>query len=234
MPATVGLRAATAVLTMPTLVIEGMPYLLEGLLVTVELAVAMLALGFVVGLVVALMQVYGRPGLPLLAKIFERIFRAVPAVVLLFLFYYGIANFYDLSSFAAAVLALGLRTASYQSQIFRGAIQSIPSGQMAAARAIGLTKSRSVVFVILPQALRQAVGPWTNEALSELKDTSLAYTIGVVELMRHASYIVSANYGHTLEIFITAALLYLIVSLLMSAALNALRRKLAVPGFEQS
>lgn len=215
------------------LVLQSMPYLLEGLLVTVQLAIAMLAVGFVVGLIVALMQVYGWRGLPLLATIFERIFRAVPAVVLLFLFYYGISNFYDLSSFAAAVLALGLRTASYQSQIFRGGIQSIPSGQMEAARAVGLTKTKAIFFVILPQAFRQAVGPWANEALSELKDTSLAYTIGVVELMRHASYIVSASYGHTLEIFIAAALLYLIVSLLMSAALNALRRKLAVPGFEQ-
>lgn len=215
------------------LAINSMPYLLEGLLVTIELAVAMLAVGFVVGLVVALMQVYGWRGLPLLATLFERVFRAVPAVVLLFLFYYGISNFYDLSSFAAAVLALGLRTASYQSQIFRGGIQSIPSGQMEAARAVGLPKVQAIFFVILPQAFRQAVGPWTNEALSELKDTSLAYTIGVVELMRHASYIVSASYGHTLEIFITAAFLYLIVSLLMSAALSALRHKLAVPGFEQ-
>jgi polar amino acid transport system permease protein len=219
---------------MGQLVINNLPYLLEGLAITVELAACMLALGLVVGLGLALMQVYGRFGLALLATLFERLFRAVPAVVLLFLFYYGISNFYNIASFPAAVLALGLRTASYQSQIFRGAIQSIPSGQMMAARAIGLSQPASIFTIIVPQALRQAIGPWTNEALSELKDTSLAYTIGVVELMRHASYIVSANYGHTLAIFIAAALLYLVVSLLMSAALNAFRRKLAVPGFEKT
>jgi len=213
-------------------VINNLPYLFEGLGVTIGLAVALLTLGLFAGLGLALAQVYGRPGLPLLATLIERLFRAIPAVVLLFLFYYGIAGFYNISSFTAAVLALGLRSAAYQSQIFRGAIQSIPTGQMTAARAIGLSRASAVRAIILPQALRQATGPWTNEALSELKDTSLAYTIGVVELMRQASYIVSANYGHTLLVFSSAAFAYLVISLGMSAALNALNRKLAVPGFE--
>lgn len=219
---------------MAQLILNSLPYLLEGLGITVVLAICMLALGIVVGLGLALMQVYGRFGMPLLATLFERLFRAIPAVVLLFLFYYGISAFYNIPSFPAAVLALGLRTASYQSQIFRGAIQSVPSGQMTAARAVGLSQSASIFSVVMPQALRQAVGPWTNEALSELKDTSLAYTIGVVELMRHASYIVSAHYGHTLPIYITAAVMYLVVSLLMSAGLSALKQKLAVPGFEHT
>lgn len=219
---------------MTELIISSLPYLFDGLGITVLLAACMLTLGVVVGLGLALMEVYGRFGLPLLATLFERLFRAVPAVVLLFLFYYGLSSFFNIASFPAAVLALGLRTASYQSQIFRGAIQSVPSGQMLAARSIGLSQFQSIFTVVLPQAMRQAIGPWTNEALSELKDTSLAYTIGVVELMRHASYIVSSHYGDALPIYIAAAALYLIVSLLMSFVLNSARRKLAVPGFEAS
>ncbi|NNC22693.1 amino acid ABC transporter permease [Salinisphaera sp. USBA-960] len=219
---------------MAQLIVNSLPYLLEGLGITVALAISMLALGLVIGPGLALMQVYGRYGAPLLATLFERFFRAVPAVVLLFLFYYGISSFYNIPSFPAAVLALGLRTASYQSQIFRGAIQSVPTGQMTAARSIGLSQPASICFVIMPQALRQAIGPWTNEALSELKDTSLAYTIGVVELMRHASYTISANYGHTLSIYVTAAAMYLIVSLLTTRALSILKRKLAIPGFEHT
>lgn len=217
---------------MLNILIDNAPYLLEGLGVTIELAIGLLALGLLVGLALALTQVYGQRGLPLLATLIERLFRAIPAVVLLFLFYYGIAGFYNISSFTAAILALGMRSAAYQSQIFRGAILSIPTGQMTAARAIGMSRTVAVRTIILPQALRQATGPWTNEALSELKDTSLAYTIGVVELMRHASYIVSANYGHTLLVYSTAAAAYFVLSLGMSAALNALNRKLAVPGFE--
>lgn len=216
------------------LIVHSLPYLLDGLWITVLLSVCMLALGLVVGLSLALVEVYGCLGTPLLATLFERLFRAVPAVVLLFLFYYGLSSIYNIGSFPAAVLALGLRTAAYQSQIFRGAILSVPSGQMTAARSIGMTQLQSIFTVIIPQALRQAIGPWGNEALSELKDSSLAYTIGVVELMRHASYIVSSSYGHALPIYVSAAVLYLIVSLLMTYGLGILRRRLALPGFENS
>lgn len=213
-------------------ILDNLPYLAEGTAITVGLAVALLSLGLVVGLALALSQVYGRSGAPVLATLIERLFRGIPAVVLLFLFYYGISSFYDISSFSAAVLALGLRSAAYQSQIFRGAILSVPKGQMAAARAIGMSRRASIAAIILPQALRQAIGPWANEALSELKDTSLAYTIGVVELMRQASYIVSAHYGHTLAVYSAAALVYLALSLAANRILNSVDRRLSVPGFE--
>lgn len=216
------------------LIISSLPYLIQGLGITIVLAVCMLTLGFVVGLGLALMEVYGRFGLPLLATLFERLFRAIPAIVLLFLFYYGLSDLFNISSFTAAVLALGLRTSAYQSQIFRGALLSVPRGQMLAARSIGLSQAQGIINVVIPQALRQAIGPWTNEALSELKDTSLAFTVGVVELMRHASYIVSSNYGHALPIYISVAVLYLIVSLLMSFGLTTLKRKMALPGFENT
>ncbi len=212
--------------------LDNAPYLLEGAGITVVLAVALLGLGLIVGLALALLQVYANLGLPTLATLVERFFRGVPAVVLLFLFYYGISNFYNISSFAAAVLALGLRSAAYQSQIFRGSIQAIPRGQMAAARAIGMTKLTAIRSIILPQAFQLAIGPWTNEAMSELKDTSLAYTIGVVELLRQASYIVSSSYGHTLAVYGAAAFVYLVLSLAGNRALYYLEERLQVPGFE--
>ncbi|MGN8158501.1 amino acid ABC transporter permease [Salinisphaera sp. RV14] len=210
---------------------QNLPYLAEGAAVTVALAVALLAIGVVVGTALGLAQSYSHWTLRVGATLVERLFRAIPAVVLLFLFYYGISGFYDISSFAAAALALGLRSAAYQSQIVRGAIASVPSGQMAAARAIGLTRRAAIVHIVLPQAMRQALGPWTNEALSELKDTSLAYTIGVVELMRQADYIVSANYGHTLAVYSAAAAVYLVLSLTATWGLSRLDRRLRVPGF---
>ncbi|MFC0269120.1 amino acid ABC transporter permease [Kushneria aurantia] len=209
---------------------ENIPYLAEGAAITLALALALLAIGLLVGVTLGLMQRYGGMAVRLLATLIERLLRAIPAVVLLFLFYYGISTFYDISSFAAASLALGLRSAAYQSQIVRGALASVPSGQMAAARAIGLTRLAAIRHVVLPQALRQAIGPWTNEALSELKDTSLAYTIGVVELMRQANYIVSASYGHTLAVYSAAALVYLLLSLAATRALARLDHRLRVPG----
>lgn len=212
--------------------IENIPYLLEGAGVTVELAIALLALGLVIGTTLALLQVYGRLGLPISATLVERFFRGVPAVVLLFLFYYGISKFYNISSFSAAALALGFRSGAYQSQIIRGSILAIPRGQMAAARAIGMTKIMAIQTIILPQAFRLALGPWTNEAVGELKDTSLAYTIGVTELLRQASYIVSANYGHTLAVYSSAALIYLILSLAGNKWLYYIEDRVRVPGFE--
>lgn len=213
-------------------ILHNLPYLLEGAGVTIGLAIALLSLGLIVGVGLAVAEVYGRRGLPWIATLIERFFRGVPAVVLLFLFYFGISGFYDISSFGAAVLALGLRSAAYQSQIFRGAIIAIPNGQMFAARSIGMSQRAAVRWIILPQAFRLSIGPWTNEAMSELKDTSLAYTIGVVELLRQASYIVSANYGHTLAVYGAAAVVYLVLSLLGNRFLYALEARLSVPGFE--
>lgn len=213
---------------------NNLPYLAEGAAITIALAVALLAIGILVGGALGLTQAYGAWPLRWTATLIERLFRAIPAVVLLFLFYYGMTAFYDISSFSAAALALGLRSAAYQSQIFRGAIAAVPSGQMAAARAIGLSRRRAIVDIVLPQAMRQAIGPWTNEALSELKDTSLAYTIGVVELMRQAGYIVSANYGHTLAVYSAAAVMYLLLSLLATWLLQRADARLRVPGFAHS
>ncbi|RJS92847.1 amino acid ABC transporter permease [Salinisphaera sp. Q1T1-3] len=209
---------------------DNLPYLAEGAAITVALALTLLVIGLVVGTGLGLIQAYAGWPLRLAATLIERFFRAIPAIVLLFLFYYGISVFYNISAFPAAALALGLRSAAYQSQIIRGAIAAVPAGQLAAARAIGMTRAAGIRHVVLPQALRQAIGPWTNEALSELKDTSLAYTIGVVELMRQADYIVSATYGHQLAVYSAAAVVYLALSLAANWALTRADRRLAVPG----
>lgn len=210
-----------------------MPYLLEGLAIAVQLLVALLALGLVLGLAIALMEVYGHWSCRLAGMVFERVFRGIPAVVLLLLFYYGVTDFIEMSSFAAAVFALGLRSTAYQSQIFRGAIQSVPQGQMMAARAMGMSKLKAVAYIVLPQALRHSIGPWTNEFSSELKATSLAYVIGVVELTRQAKYIISSTQGNILFVFAVVALLYFVVNRAGNWALYRLEGRLAVPGFER-
>ena len=209
-----------------------MPYLLEGLLIAVELLFFILLIGFVFGLALALLEVYG----PTLARwfcfVFERIFRGTPEIVLLLLFFYGVGDFYELSPFAAAAIALGLRSTAYQSQIFRGAIQAVAQGQMAAARAMGMTRAMAIRYIVLPQALRQSIGPWTNEFSSGLKATSLAYVIGVVELTRQGRYIISSTHGNILIVFAVVAAMYFIVNWLGNRLLYALERRVSVPGFE--
>ncbi len=216
-----------------SVIVSQMPYLLTGLWIGIKLLAALLAVGLVLGLVIALMEVYGHWSLKVLGILFERVFRGIPAIVLLLLFYYGVGGYVELSSFAAAVLALGLRSTAYQSQIFRGAIQAVPQGQLVAARAMGMSMPRAIGEIVLPQALRHATGPWTNEFSSELKATSLAYVIGVVELTRQAKYIISNTQGNILLIFAVVGLLYFIVNWAGNRVLYRLEDRLAVPGFER-
>ena len=215
------------------ILLDELPYLLQGVLVIIQLLVLLLLLGLVVGILLAAMEVYGNVVLRKAARAFIRVFRGVPATVLLFLVYYGISGIYDIPSFAAAVLALGLRSAAYQSQIFRGAIESIHSGQLKAAHAIGMSTPQAVFHIILPQALRLSIGPWSNEFSSELKATSLAYLVGVVELLRRGKYIVSYTYGNALVVFVFTGVIYFILTRIGNDLLYRLEQKLSVPGFER-
>lgn len=214
-------------------ILSQMPHLLLGLWIALQLLACLLALGFVLGLGLALMEVYGHWTLRWFGILFERIFRGIPAIVLLLLFYFGVTDFVEIGSFTAAVLALGLRSAAYQSQIFRGSILSVPPAQMLAARAMGMSQPMAVRDIILPQALRLSIGPWTNEFSSEMKATSLAYVIGVVELTRQAKYIISNTQGNILVVFAVVAAMYFIFNRLGNWSLYKLEKKLAVPGFEQ-
>ncbi|RAR59453.1 amino acid ABC transporter membrane protein 1 (PAAT family) [Onishia taeanensis] len=211
------------------------PFLLKGLGVAIVLLAALLAIGFLLGMAICLVKLYGpRTRLvqwPLV--VYERVFRGVPVIIMLFIFFYGLSGILDISAFTAAILAMGLRSAAYQSQIFRSAFQSVPAGQMMAARAMGMSKAKTIRHIIFPQAARHAIGPWTNEFSSEIKETSLAYVIGVVELTRQAHYIITSTQGNVLTVFAVVALLYFILNRAGNSLLYAFERKLAVPGFEK-
>ena len=216
------------------LIWQGMPSLLSGTLVTIELTIYFLALGFLLGILLALGRVYGPLYLKLLVIIpFERLFRAIPALVLLFLFYFGSSFFHiNISAFMAAVLAMGLRSAAYQSEIFRGAIQSIGEEQMKAARSLGMNTLQSIRYVILPQALRLSIPSWSNEYAVVLKDSSLAYAVGVTELLRQGRYIVARTFGNALLVYTVCALIYFILVFSGNQLLRILEEKYKIPGYE--
>ena len=205
------------------------PYLFAGLIITIELLIGLLAVGLVGGILLAVAEVYGGKIASKIAMLIQRGLRAIPALVLLFLSYYAL----DFPPLLTSIIALGLRSSAYQSQIFRGAIQSIKSGQMMAARSMGMTRIQGIWNVVLPQAIRLAIGPWSNEYASETKDTSLAYVVGVVEIMRRSRYIISYTYGNALLIYGIVALVYFILTRTGNALLYWLEDKLWVPGFER-
>ena len=195
--------------------------------------IALIAVGYVLGTVIALLQVYGGRTLGTLARVYEWIFRSIPALVLLFLFYYGPPRFgLGISAFAAATLALGFRSSAYQSQIFRGAIQSIASGQMMAARSMGMGTIRAIVSIILPQAFRLSIPGWTNEFASVIKDTTLAYAVGYTEVLRTARLVFDTHYDLAMHVLIVVALVFLVLTYAGTTLLGFIEQRVSIPGLQ--
>lgn len=214
------------------LFLDWFPYLLAGIGVTFGLVLSSLSLGVVVGLPMALGQVYGSRPVRMLVGLYVWFFRGLPILVLLFLFYFGIfpGLGLDLSAFVVGAVVLGLRGAAYQSQIFRGAIQSVGEGQMVAARSLGMDKLTAIRSVILPQSMRIALPGWSNEYPNILTDSAVCYAIGVAELLTRASQIVSQTYV-TMPIYLAAAGIFILMNYGGMKVLHFIERKIAIPGF---
>ncbi|WP_448532395.1 amino acid ABC transporter permease [Pseudothermotoga sp.] len=214
------------------LIVESLPILLKGTLVTIQLTLAGLALGLIIAIPVSFFQVYGARVPRLVCSIYEKTFRSIPLLVLLMLIFYGLAEVgVRLDPFFACVLGLGLRSSAYQSQIFRGAILSVGKGQTVAALSIGMTRFQTFRYIVFPQALRFSIAPWTNELTVVLKDSSMAYALGVVELLRQGSYIIARTY-EPMVIFLLCAAIYLALTVFANRILTFVENKLRIPGFE--
>jgi len=213
-------------------VISSFPYLLSGVWMTLEITVLALALSTVLGLLLSLLRVYGSGILRKFAVTYSRIIRSLPLLVILFMLYFLGSEIIDIPPFWAIVLALALHSAAYQSEIFRGAIQSISKGQMEAALALGMSKYQGIFSVILPQALRRAIPYWANEATIVLKDSSLAYALGVTELMRRGEY-VSARTSQPMLTYIIVGLIYLVLTYAFTKSMARVESKVRIPGLER-
>lgn len=211
---------------------DNAPALLKGLEVTLELGFSFFAFGFVLAIFIALGIVYGPKYMSSLFSGFSWIFRSLPAIILLFIFYYGPSKIgINLSPFWAAMLALGFRHAGYQTHYFRGAIQSIGTGQLEAARSLGLSLPRGLFEVILPQMLRFSLPASANEYAITIKDTSLAFSIGVVEILQQGNYIIAREYN-PLTIYVTIAIIYWIITRAGTRFFAYLEDRYMIPGFE--
>jgi polar amino acid transport system permease protein len=205
-------------------------YLAGGVVFTIALTLASILLGFALGLPAGIVEVYGDGLLKKSVKRVGVLFRGTPIVVILaFMFFVFPLN---LTAFLAAVLGLGLRSAAYQSQIFRGTLQSVSEGQMEAARSIGLSKTESIRRVIVPQALRRSIPGFQNEFTIVLKDTSVAYAIGLGELLTRGTdlYLTEAGNTAVLEIFLTVSAVYFVLTMATNRSLDYAGRVFAIPG----
>jgi len=215
-------------------VLDALPYLLQGGLVTIGLVVGAMGLGLVLGVPFAVGQVYGLPWVRRVIGFYVWFFRGVPLLVLLFLFYFGLFSLMNinLSAFAAALIVLGLISAAYQSQIFRGAILSLPEGQFKAAKALGMSDTRAILFVVLPQALRLSLPGWSNEYSIVLKDSAVAYALGVAEVMARSHFVASRTYYH-MPLYFTAGLIFLCLTYFGTRGLRMLEEKVKIHGYSR-
>ncbi len=214
------------------LIKEISPQLIEGTLVTLQLTGFAISLGFVIGISLTLGYLYGNRPISIFCKGYIEFFRGTPLLVQLFIVYYGLPQYgIRIPSILAALLGLGLNSAAYQAEYFRGAIQSIDKGQMMAARALGMSKFKSIVNIIIPQALRIVIPSWSNELIYTLKYSSVAYIIGAPELMAQAKFIAAKNFRY-FEVFIVVAVIYLVIVLVFSRILKIVEKKVRIPGLQ--
>lgn len=208
------------------------PELIAGTRITLQLTLVALGLGVLFGLPAALLRVYGGSLTRRLAIGFIELFRGTPLLVQLFLVYYGLPDLgLTLSRLAAAFITLGLNSGAYQAEYFRGAIQAVGSGQMVAARAIGMSRLQAIRYIILPQALRLALPAWSNEAVSMIKYTAVVFLIAVPDLMGQAK-ILAGRYFNPIEIYLSVALIYIVLVFIATQIMSAIERKMRTPGLE--
>ncbi|WP_456399589.1 amino acid ABC transporter permease [Mesoaciditoga sp.] len=206
--------------------------LLNGTWVTVELTVTSLFLGTAVAVFVALAEVYGNIWIKIVATAYERIIRSIPILVIMFIIFFGfpiVGIRFD--PFVAAIISLGIRSSAYQSQIFRGSILAVSKGQILAAKSLGMNGRQTFLYITLPQALRFSIAPLTNEFTIVLKDTSIAYALGVTELLREGTYIVSTTY-EPLLIYSLCAAIYFVITFGTNKFVSSIERKFSIPGYE--
>src|ERR1051325_4641590 len=223
-PALTGFEASPVALTAWEAILRYLPSLLQASVVTIVLSCLAMALAIVLGISIATGRVYGNRVMRMLLTAYVEVMRGTPILLQLFVLYYGIADLIRLPAFGAALLGLGLNYAAYESEIYRGALQAVPVGQLEAARILGLSETRVLTLVRGPLALRFALAPMTNDFIALLKDSSLVSVLTVFELTKQTQ-IFATNIGSWVIPGLLCAALYLAMSLPLATLARRLEQR---------
>jgi polar amino acid transport system permease protein len=211
---------------------EVYPALLKGFWVSLQLIAPSAFCGLVIGIMVGVLRIYGNRPIMAAANTFVAIFRGIPLVVQLFIWYFGLPHIgIYLSPFFASVLGFSLCSGAYHSEYIRGALLSIKRGQMLAAQSLGFSKIRMIFSIILPQAIRRALPGCGNEIIYLIKYSSLAYMITCIELTGQGKILASNSFKYT-EVFLMIGACYLVMTSAASIILGRMEDRLRIPGFE--
>ncbi len=215
--------------------LEYLPDLLNGFIVTVEITIFGVFIGLALGILLAIGDLYGGRSISTIIRLYVEFFRGSPIITQLFIFYFTIPSLFHtlIDPYIAGLLVFSLNSAAYQKGYIKGAMESVYEDQMTAALSIGLSKTKAITYVILPQALRLVIPAWSNEFASLTKSTPALLVIRVKDLTGVAKTITGLTYRH-LETYAFVALIYLIWIGVAIKISEITYEKVKIPGIEIS
>lgn len=200
--------------------------LTQGLWVTIWISFVSGFIGLIIGLITGLCRLSPNPTLRGLAVLYIELIRGTPLLVQIFIFYFFIGTVLNLDRIVAGIGALALFVGAYTAEIIRAGIQSIAKGQTEAARSLGMSATETMIHIVLPQAFKRVLPPLAGQFISLIKDSSLVSVIAITDLTKSGREIITASFA-TFEIWFTVALLYLVVTSVLSQLLFWLERRFA-------
>lgn len=212
-----------------SLVMASFPVLLTGAWLTLEITAMSVSVGVCIGIFVGLARISQFRFLKAAAMAYIDFMRGTPLLVQLFCVYFAlpVVTGHRIDPMAAAIFACGINSGAYIAEIFRSGIQSIESGQFEAGRSLGLNWLQTMYYIIMPQAFKRVIPPLGNEFIALLKDSSLVSVIGFEELTRTGQLVIARTYA-SLEIWLSVALIYLVMTLTISRFVTYLERRYEV------
>lgn len=205
-----------------TLILDFIPKLLSYLHITLFILVFSILFGIVIGFIIAIPRIYKIPGLNRAAILFVSFMRGTPIIIQLFLIYYGLpailqvvgVDITRMNPMNFVIITYALSSGATFSEIIRGSAANVEKGQEEAAYSIGMNKKQTFYRIILPQALLIAFPNFGNSVIGFLKDTSLAFTIGVMDMLGRGDTLIAAT-AHALEVYISLSIIYYIIAILL-------------------
>ena len=200
--------------------------LLQGLGVTIYIAIVAIILGTILGAVFALFKISKNPVLRIVAEIYTTVIRGIPLATQLMIFYFVVFAPLGLDRVLVATLAYGINSGAYCTEIFRAGIQGVDSGQMEAGRSLGLTDWQTLTMIIFPQAAKAVLPTYTSEFIVLIKETSVASFIAVMDLTKAGDMIRNATYNAWIPL-LSCALIYLCLTLGLTKLFSILEKRMA-------
>jgi len=218
---------AALVVTQPDPYYRILMFVPDGILVTFEVTVGAILLALIIGLLAGLGRLAKHPLINGAASLYVEVIRGIPLLVQIFYIYYALGRVVHIPDLYSAIIAMAVCYGAYMGEIFRAGIQSIPRGQMEAARSLGMTHAQAMAHIIIPQAFKVVLPPIGNEFIALLKDSSLVSILAVSDLLRRGREFASETFSY-FETYTVIALIYLLLTLFFSKLIGLLEERFGV------